>query len=426
MKTFRAAAVALALAALASSTLLATDGYFAHGYGMKAKSMGGASTAIVWDTMGGAVNPAQMVVFGSGFDLGADLFSPRRDSSRSANVYGLNGTVDSDSRYFPMPELGFNRMLNDRVSLGITVYGNGGMNTDYAGGQLPANRCGAGAPVSNLLCGPGRLGVNLSQMIIAPTVAFKLGKHQAFGISPLIGYQWFKAEGLQAFTLMSSSGTKLTDVGTDRSYGAGVRVGYLAQISDQFSIGASYSPRMKMTKFDKYAGLFAEQGSFDLPQNFNVGVALRPTPGTLVAVDYQRIEYSAIKAIGNTSMSQSALGTDAGPGFGWKDVNVLKAGVSMDVTKALSLRAGFNYCNNPIQSKDVTFNILAPGVVQKHLTAGLGFKTGANAEVNVTYMHAFQNSVTGSAMMMPGGGQEQIRMYENSFGISISKRLGRK
>lgn len=35
-------------------------------------------------------------------------------------------------------------MLNPDLSLGITVYGNGGMNTDYPGGQIPAASACAG------------------------------------------------------------------------------------------------------------------------------------------------------------------------------------------------------------------------------------------------------------------------------------------
>ena len=37
------------------------------------------------------------------------------------------------------------------------------------------------------------------QLIIAPTAAFKIAPNHSIGVSPLIGYQRFKAEGLQAF-----------------------------------------------------------------------------------------------------------------------------------------------------------------------------------------------------------------------------------
>jgi long-chain fatty acid transport protein len=421
-KSRLAALMMIALVSLPSSAL-ATDGYFAHGYGMKAKGMGGASTAVVFGTMGGAVNPAQMVVFGSGIDLGADMFGPRRDAARSGNAYGLNGEVSSDSLWFAMPEFGYNRMITPRVSVGLTLYGNGGMNTDFAPGQISANRCGAGAPASNLLCGPGRLGVNLEQMVIAPTVAFKLGAHQAVGVSALVGYQRFKAYGLQAFTAMSSAPSSVSDAGVDTSLGLGVRVGWLADLSSAVSVGAAFSPKLKMGAFEKYKGLFAEQGGFDLPANFNAGIALRPSPAALVAVDYQRINYSGVRSVGNSSMSQSPLGTDAGPGFGWSDVNVVKVGLSYALKPGLTVRGGYNHCDNPVQAADVTFNILAPGVIKDHLTLGVSVAAGRTTDLTLAYMHAFENTVSGAAMMLPGGGTEQVRMFENSIGVSITRRL---
>ena len=48
-------------AACIAGPALATNGYFPHGYGIKAKGMGGVSTALSQDSLGGATNPAAMV-----------------------------------------------------------------------------------------------------------------------------------------------------------------------------------------------------------------------------------------------------------------------------------------------------------------------------------------------------------------------------
>ena len=64
----------MALAGFATGAQ-ATNGYFSHGYGMKAKGMGGAATAMSDDAFGGANNPASMAFAGNRLDLGADLFS---------------------------------------------------------------------------------------------------------------------------------------------------------------------------------------------------------------------------------------------------------------------------------------------------------------------------------------------------------------
>ncbi len=53
----------MALAGLTGSAF-ATNGYFSHGYGMKAIGMGGAATASSDDAFGGANNPASMAFAG--------------------------------------------------------------------------------------------------------------------------------------------------------------------------------------------------------------------------------------------------------------------------------------------------------------------------------------------------------------------------
>ncbi len=176
---------------------LATNGYFPHGYGMKAKGMGGVSAALAQDSLGGATNPASMVWAGSRLDLGGDVFMPKRDVERSAAMpqgSPLNGKVESNRTAFLVPEFGYNRMLGSDMSLGVSVYGNGGMNTTYPQGNF---NCGQGP--ANALCGSGELGVDLMQLIIAPTFAYKLSPQHAVGASLLLGYQRFKAQGLQAF-----------------------------------------------------------------------------------------------------------------------------------------------------------------------------------------------------------------------------------
>ncbi|MBI3432722.1 MAG: outer membrane protein transport protein [Hydrogenophilales bacterium] len=419
----------MALAGLAGSAF-ATDGYFSHGYGMKAKGMGGAATATSNDAFFGANNPAAAAFVGNRLDLGVDLFSPRREASRTGSAGGaFNGSVKSDSNYFLIPEFGYNQMVNTDLALGVTVYGNGGMNTNYPGGQIAAGSCGAGAPASNMLCGQGKLGVNLMQLIFAPTAAYKIAPNHSIGISPLIGYQQFKADGLQAFTApvgsaqqKSSDPTSVTNRGNDDSWGYGVRIGYMGKITPSVSIGAAYASKMSFNEFSKYRGLFAEQGGFDIPENYNLGVAWQATSAFLLALDYQRINYSDVKSIGNPSTNQALLGSNNGPGFGWQDVDVWKLGVEYKYSQQLTLRAGYNHTDNPIQSRDAMFNILAPGVVKDHATLGFTYALASGNELTMAYMHAFKNDVTGPDGL-GAGGTDKIQMYQDSLGVQYSWKM---
>ncbi|GAO35058.1 hypothetical protein SCT_0439 [Sulfuricella sp. T08] len=438
----------LAVAGLAMPGIAsATNGYFSHGYGMTAKGMGGAATAMAKDSFGGANNPASMVFVGDRLDVGVDWFRPIRSAERtgtSGPATGMNFSADSGSNDFVVPEFGFNMMMGDKMSFGITVYGNGGMNTDYEGGQIAnGTACGAfangDAGPYNALCGNGKLGVDLLQLVIAPTFAYKLTEQHSVGVSPLIGYERFKADGLQGFRNYAPGGSTayLTNVGYDNALGYGVRLGYMGKLSDMVSIGAAYSSKIKMSSFSKYKDLFAEQGDFDMPENWNVGIAFKPISSTTIALDYQRINYSGVKSIANSSRTSAdspvawggvanSLGGDNGRGFGWGDVEVLKLGVEYAYSPKLTLRAGYSHSDNPIKSTDVTFNIIAPGVVTDHYTLGFTYGVGKDAEVTMSYMHAQENSVSGPSLFsswLGTAGTEKIKMHQDSLGIAYGMKF---
>ncbi len=423
-------------------TAQATDGYFSHGYGMKAKGRGGASVAMIGDAFGGANNPATMAYAGDRFEIGVDLFSPWRKSERTDGVpIGLTGSVDSDSNYFFIPELAFNKMIRPDLALGVTVYGNGGLNTDYPGGQLPAGAACAGFNPNpgpyNLLCGNGRLGVDLSQLIIAPTIAWKFQPNHSIGLSPLLAYQRFQAEGLGAFGAFSNDPGNFSNRGYDDSTGWGARVGYYGAFSPTFAVGASYATKTRMGDFDKYRGLFAEQGDFDIPSHWAVGVAVKPVDKWIIAADFMRINYSDVKSVSNASANlggclfgntSQCLGGDDGAGFGWRSINVVKLGVEHTPSVNWTVRAGYNYSQSPIRSEDVTINILAPGVIKHRMTLGATYQWQKH-EVTGAFMYAFRNDVTGPSLfngfLPPGtpGFNEKIEMYEWSLGVQYAYKF---
>lgn len=393
MKKISLRATAVAVAALASTSAFATDGYFPHGYGMKALGMGGASVAMTDNAFAGANNPATASFSDSRADLGANVFSPKRSVTQGTQ------TTESGKNAFLVPEFGYIANANGAITYGVTVYGNGGMNTDY-----PAA----------VLGGPGATGVNLEQLIVAPVMSYKVSSETSVGVSPLLVRQTFSAKGLAA-------GFNVPAAGNDVSTGLGLRLGVYSKLTPNVAFGASYSPKTNMSKFDKYATLFAEQGDFDIPANFSMGFAVDVSSGIKVAIDYQKIEYSKVKAIANASLANMmlghALGAVDGPGFGWSDANVYKVGVEWKYSDAMTLRAGFNHTNNPVPSADVMFNILAPGVITDHYTVGATYKMAKNSELTWAYMYAPENSVSGFDNTNT---PTTIRMSQQSLGVQYS------
>jgi long-chain fatty acid transport protein len=427
----------------------ATDGYFADGYGMKSNGMGGAAVAVAMEPFGGAVNPGAMSFLDNQWQLGVAWFSPHRSAERTGSgMAGIDGSADSDSTNFFIPEFGVNWKYSPDVALGLTVYGNGGMNTNYPGGQISAQsacgqfRGGQGAPY-NLLCGSGSLGVDLTQLIIAPYASWQFVKNHSIGIAPLIAYQRFKAEGMQAFDNpgFSSSPGNVTNNGYSDAWGVGARIGYMGQFTEQFSVGAAYATKISMGNFDKYKGLFAQGGGFDLPSNFTVGAAFRPTKEWLIALDFQRIYYSDAASVSNPSawigycppppmgagQRNYCLGADSGAGFGWQDINIWKIGVQYQLNEQWTLRGGYNHSDNPIRPQDVTFNILAPGVVKDQWSLGTTYRIDKDSEVTGAFMYAQNNSVTGPSLLigfgLPPTTSETIQMKEYLLGIAYSRKF---
>jgi long-chain fatty acid transport protein len=444
MKFNKLACAFLAAGFLAPTLASATNGYFQHGYGVKNSGRAGVSTAYTEDAFGGANNPAQMVWVGQRLDVGLNWFRPIREASRIGSPAGANFSEESDNEDFFIPEFGYNMMINPNLSLGVSVYGNGGMNTTYESGV--STDCSAlfGAPPGsvrlNPLCGVGALGVNLSQLIIAPTLAWKFHPQHSIGVSPLIGYQRFKSYGLQPFAQISTFLPSVaTNPGTDDSWGFGVRVGWLGKF-DRVSVGASYASKIYMDEFDKYRGLFAEQGDFDIPANLNLGIKVDVTPALTVGFDYQYIWYNDVDSIANSSVSPlcaqqlgggtpaplatGCLGGSQGIGFAWDNVEVYKFAVEYQVNEKWRLRAGYSTGDNPIPSSDVTFNILAPGVIEEHLSLGFTYTINPSSEVSVAYTHAFENEVSGptNPVYFPVGGTETLRMHQDALGIAYSMK----
>lgn len=402
---------------LAHGSALATNGYFSHGFGIKAKGMAGVGVALPQDAMAAATNPAGMVQVGSRWDVGVDWFKPVRGADIvGSGALGADGSYDGNGdSNFLIPEFGYNKMLSAESSLGITVYGNGGMNTRYKTNPFTA------------LGSSGDAGVNLEQLFIAPTYAMKVSPTQSVGASVILARQQFGATGLQAFDNPGSIHPGyVTDKGNDTTFGWGVRLGWSGQVTNDLTLGATYASKID-GKFDDYKGLFAEEGSFDIPENFAIGFAYKASPKMTVAADVQRINYGDVKSVSNTIDCYGTtcfLGADNGPGFGWQNMTVYKLAMQYDYAPDLTLRAGYSHTKQPIPESQTLFNILAPGVMEDHFTLGATKKLQDKSEVSFSYMHAFKKEVNGSgsmAVLSGNPGEANLHMSQDSLGIAYGK-----
>lgn len=389
----------------------ATTGYFMHAYGVKAQGNAGTSTALFQDSLTIANNPAGLSWVRQGIDVGATIFAPDRNSEIVSSPIA-NGQYDGNGReYFVLPEVGINHQVNDQVNLGFAIYGNGGMNTKYD--QNPYAGFG----------NQGLAGVDLMQVFISPSVAWKYAENQSIGIATNFLYQRFEAKGISGFAGMSQDPSHLSNQGKDSSTGIGVKIGWAGHFfNDQLTLGAKYSSKIEADKFDRYAGLFAEQGGFDVPESYGVGAALKLTPKLTVAADVERINYSDIASIGNDLTLSQPFGSNQGAGFGWQDINVYRLGLNFQASPQLTLRAGYSRNDQPIEKDQTFLNILAPAVVQDHLSLGATWQIDDRQDLSIAYTHALEKEVKGNQSIPTtfGGGEANLKMSQNILGFAYS------
>ena len=448
---------AFALGMTVPTIAQATNGYFLIGFGSESRSMGGTGVAENRGGLAAAFNPATMIDSGNQFQLGAELFIPPRAIYHDSGALGFTNER-STTDLFLIPSMGGSYQYSDDIALGFSFIG-AGLQTEF-NQTVNSDSCKATNASNPGTCPPTvfnalgataatEAGVELIQMQFIPTVAYKLGKTHTVGASLVLAAQFFRAEGLEDFDALGFTATpgQLTGEGFDHAYGGGYRLGWMGKYMDEkVRLGVNYSSRVWMSKFQRYRNLFAEQGDFDIPENYSVGIAVDVTPKVTVAVDIQRILWSDIRSVGNPgpdasnpssffSLCQNLPTTDScklgganGLGFGWVDRNVYKFGVDWAYNEKWDLRAGYNYGKSPIRDDQVLFNMLAPATPEHHLTLGAGYAFNEDWRLDMNFMYAFNNTIKGPTAFGRGGAivtgsNASIAMKQYSLGATLGVKF---
>lgn len=413
---------------LAATAAQATNGYFTDGVGVMSKGLAGAGSADPEDLMIVATNPAGLAFVDQRIELGLEVFSPDRSYSTSPSLAQGHGgaftigpnSLTSANRFFPLPYVAFRWQPDPLDSIAAAFYARGGMNTTWRGGTATFSPTGpAGPPVTFPgTYGDGTAGVDLMQAFLSLSAAhLALERRLSIGLSVIFAAQRFEARGLAMFapyteTFARSGGTvmptHLSNNGHQMSFGAGASVGLEWRPDPLFSAALAYTSRMSMSKFSRYSDLFAQGGAFDIPPSATLGVTFKPDPSAAVDFDVQRIWYSHIASVGNpvenlfgcptvgsggTDLAD-CLGGGTGPGFGWRDMTVYKVGFRWDPAPGWIGRVGFSHGRQPIASSQVTFNILAPGVIENHVALGLT-RRDEGGELSFAFTYALNETVQG-------------------------------
>ncbi len=420
-------ATAIVSALVLPTSAFATNGMSGIGNGTIAQGMGGAGIARANENGSIVSNPAAVVDVGDQLDTSITFFtaSPRgyeiTDNSITNGGFPFgtfNNKQTSENDIFFIPFFGITFPVNEKSAFSLSMAAAGGMNTEYK------TNFGDGTTLIDKLT--KETGLNLEQVYLTSTYGRKLNEDTSVGVSVIYAYQRFEATGLGIFGKFPGTvvdDTKLTNNGIDESSGMGYKIGVQTGTTN-FRLGFSYQPKIKMSKFQKYSSLFANQGEFDIPPVINAGFAWTISKFT-IAFDYQNINYEDIQTFSN-SISKftdegKLFGSTDGPGFGWRSIDVYKLGFEYKYSDDWTFRTGWNKGDNPVQKGEVSLAFLAPAIITDHFTFGYTNKLSDSSSYSMNFVHSFKNTMTDDFSPAFGGGTITIEMEQNALEFGYTK-----
>lgn len=322
------------------SNAYATNGIYLTGSGAISSGMGGAAIAFPQDVTSAVDNPAGLAELGSRVEL--------IGSAIPISAHSTFGSTDNDlhsRKIVIIPGFGVNYQIAPQWTFGVAVTG-GGAASKYGRPLLPV---------------PGAGDANGSLVVVntSPTITYKPLPNLSIGASLVIGVEQLRLDGL---IVPGPSGSLEPGPSHGSSYATGIGTGFgvLWTPIPIVSLGASYFTKTWFTPLEGYKDdvLAPSNGHLDSPARYGVGIAIRPLPGLTVALDYLRIEWA------------EAAGYNTPSTFGYRNQNVGRVGVSYEINQKWTVRGGYSFANNNVDSEHTLTNVRGPGISPRAVTVG--------------------------------------------------------
>jgi long-chain fatty acid transport protein len=344
----------------------ATDGVYFTGNGPYSSGMGGAAIAFPQDVASTVDNPAGLAELGSRVDL-YGLALPVSANS----TFGSPDNHLFSRKIVVSPGFGFNYQIAPQWTFGVAMTGAGAA-SNYGRPVLPVP--GAGDAKASLII------VNTS-----PTLTYKPLPNLSIGASLVIGVEQLRLNGVLA-PLPDGTLEPVPSHGNSNAIGIGAGVGVLWTPIPMVSLGASWFSKTWFTPFSGYKDdvLAPSDGHIDSPSRFGAGVAIRPLPGLTVALDYLRIEWAG------------AAGYNTASTWGYRNQNVGRVGVSYDINPKWTVRAGYSFANNNVDSNHTLANLYGPGISSRAVTVGATYAIDKNNLVTAAFEYDIPTTIIGT------------------------------
>lgn len=353
------AAVSMAVPGVA----MATNGMLMEGYGPIAAGMGGASMAYDNGTAAMANNPATLALMpeGSRIDVMLGFVGP--------DVKTSMGLGKSRADAFYMPAFGYAKKQG-RLTYGAGIYGQGGMGTEYASGDMAQ--------------------VSVGRMIFPLAYAV----NNRFNIGGSVDLVWAGMDMVvSGYGINFKDGSDFT--GAAKGYSVAAKLGFTYRLADTLTVGGVYQSAGNLP--DLKDGAF-KVGGFDMPATVGLGLAWQANDRLMVAGDVKDILWGDSM---NTVTIYKNGAVHAPFQQDWDNQIVLSLGLAYKINDALTGRVGYNHGKNPIPDQFV--NYLWPAIVENHYTAGFGYAFSKQSTVNFSLSYSPSATVTGTGPNPPAG-----------------------
>ena len=323
------------------------------------------------------------------------------------------------------------------LTVGIGLFSQGGLGTDFRNFNTAF---GTRDDISSYL--------RHSKLAVA--VSYEIVDGLSIGIAPHISYSdlsfrlFPKTSAGLAFSGVDvgercSRNLGLGEPGSDCPWdvGGGVKIGAAWKVTPMVTVGLAYTSPVDFHYHSgegklNFTSLGLGRVSYDVdvlgvqwPQRVELGLAVRPTPRLLLALDASWDDWSANKDIKLrfTNPRQAVPAPLQAPTLmithDWKDQFIVAIGAAYElIPNFLTVRGGYNWANNPLRER--TFDPAVQLPFEHHIHAGVGVKAWKRWELDAGFYYALPNKVTYTNPELPYG----TRATDNPQGFQVDVTMG--
>lgn len=379
---------------LTTACLVSTQSAEARSASVKAMGMGECAVAYPQDTLSNAWNPACAMYIGNRFDANVGWLHTRGEATVLNNTLVGAPSVVYKSNVHPTsfdPEFGANYIVcgSCDVAVGFIGYNKTYFHTHYSS---PIPFLGKTEPALEVL-----------QEVLSPLIAIRLEAH-TFALALQFTGERFITRGLENFATRAFSvePVAVTNNGHEYSYGLGFVAGWLWHAYPGLRMGFVYETEIDMERLKKYRGLLFKAGQLEVPERFSVGFSFDFTCYCHGAIDLELLRWSRTSLGRFTAPNppqpckRNKLGSQHGPGFGWRDQPFAKFGIDYYMPCLSTVfRAGYRWGRTPIPANATAANILTLETVESLITIGATVSPWEQHEFSICYAYGFNHTVQG-------------------------------